>query len=64
MPPIILKDNSGGKFSPEFVVVGPVLLPKEMGFYGENKTATYEPNATTNDYRCMSDCCRTGIGEF
>ena len=39
------KDNSGGKFSPEFVVVGPVLLPKEMGFYGENKTATYEPNA-------------------
>lgn len=29
-----LIDNSGGKFSPEFIVVGPLTLSKSMGYYG------------------------------
>lgn len=31
--------QSHGKFTPEFDVVGPVLLPHDMKFYGENQTA-------------------------
>lgn len=29
-----LIDNSGGKFRPQFVVVGPLTLSKSMGYYG------------------------------
>lgn len=39
------RDNSGGRFQPEFIVVGPVVLPKERAFYGKNQTPTLEPNA-------------------
>lgn len=29
-----LIDNSGGKFKPQFIVVGPLVLSKSMGYYG------------------------------
>ena len=30
------KDNSGGRFQPNFDVVGPVCMPNNMRYYGEN----------------------------
>lgn len=30
------KDNSMGKFTPEFTVIGPVTLPRTMSYYGGN----------------------------
>lgn len=30
------KDNSNGRFTPEYVVVGPVKLPQNMAYYGAN----------------------------
>lgn len=47
-------DNSNGKFTPEFVVCGPVTLPKEMAYYGA-------PTANMYDARpgeMVADGCR------
>lgn len=47
-------DNSNGKFKPEFVVCGPVTLPREMAYYGA-------PTANMYDARpgeMIADGCR------
>lgn len=39
------KDQSGGKFTPDFDVLGPVTLPHEMAFYGKNDRFGEDENA-------------------
>lgn len=51
--------NSGGKFKPEFVVVGPVLLSKDRGFYGENTAPNYEKNAK----QMIIEACQLAAGQ-
>ncbi|MCH5174752.1 MAG: M6 family metalloprotease domain-containing protein [Prevotellaceae bacterium] len=38
------RDQSGGKFTPEFVVIGPVTLDKECAFYGKNNGSAKDVN--------------------
>lgn len=38
-------DNSNGQFKPQFVVVGPLKLPRAMSYYGENKGNNHNANA-------------------
>ena len=47
-------DNSSGKFSPEFVVVGPYTLPQKMAFYGENGTN----DSDRNPIQMVVDACK------
>lgn len=42
-----------GKFSPDFVVVGPVTLPKTLDFYGKNDTGGND----TNPAQMIVDAC-------
>ncbi|MBQ7162014.1 MAG: M6 family metalloprotease domain-containing protein [Bacteroidales bacterium] len=55
-------DNSGGAFVPEFVVVGPYPLPKEMAYYGENNaTGDDEPNAPQMAYDAVVAAYNDGV---
>lgn len=47
-------DQSYGLFTPVFDVVGPVVLPNEMSYYGADSNGTTDPNA----YRMIADACR------
>ena len=47
-------DNSSGKFSPEFDVVGPFTLPQRMSFYGENGTN----DSDKNPVQMIVDACK------
>ena len=47
-------DQSYGLFTPEFDVVGPVVLPNEMSYYGADNNGATDPNA----YRMIVDACR------
>ena len=38
------RDQSGGKFMPEFVVIGPVTLDKECAYYGKNSGSSKDVN--------------------
>lgn len=38
------RDQSGGKFTPEFVVIGPVTLDNECAYYGKNSGASKDVN--------------------
>ena len=51
------KDMSGGQFTPQFVVVGPVTLPKESSYYGKDGT-----NKDTNIGELIQDACHAVEG--
>lgn len=38
------RDQSGGTFTPEFVVIGPVTLSKECAYYGKNNGSSKDVN--------------------
>lgn len=45
--------QSGGKFTPEFDVVGPVRLSNDMAYYGSDVNGAKDPNA----YRMINEAC-------
>lgn len=47
-------DNSMGKFSPQFDVVGPVTLPQRMSFYGDNN----DNDNDKNPVQMVVDACK------
>lgn len=54
-------DNSGGAYVPEFVVVGPYQLPKEMTYYGQNGDDDDEPNAPQMAYDAVLAAHSKGV---
>ena len=47
-------DNSDGAFEPDFEVFGPITLPKEMSYYGANKSNGYDQNVR----QMIIDACK------
>lgn len=44
------RDQSGGKFMPEFVVIGPVTLDKECAYYGKNSETTKDKDVNISQF--------------
>ena len=53
-------DNSDGAFEPDFDVYGPVTLPNDMAFYGENNEYGYDKNVR----QMIIDACRAADRDY
>ncbi|MBQ9200999.1 MAG: M6 family metalloprotease domain-containing protein [Bacteroidales bacterium] len=54
-------ENSGGLYVPQFVVVGPYVLPREMAYYGKNDADGNEPNADQMAYDAVKAAYENGV---
>ena len=53
------RQQSGGLFTPEFTIIGPVTLPKSYKFYGEDQGSTHDTRIST----FYSEACKRAVQE-
>lgn len=58
------RENSMGKYNPDFVVVGPVRLPESKSYYGGNIVGGYDKAPGTMVFHACQEVAKAGLVDF